>query len=78
MTEERQKARRLESETHEMQTALDGKPLDWRRDDYKQAFGTKRRKGPLAAGAKKALDRLSEKEVKDFQKLQQTKGKASQ
>lgn len=76
ITEERQKARRLESDVHERQRRTRGKPLDWKDPAYKEAFsgldGSKRK---LSSDAKQTLSRLDNAEVREFAKRHSPKGK---
>jgi hypothetical protein len=66
MTEERQKARRLEADNHAEQIATTGKAIDWRTKEYKEAFSGVARKKGMSGAAKQTLSRLSNEEVREF------------
>ena len=67
MTEERQKARRLESDVHEYQRARGKRPVDWKDPNYKEAFSSvSKPKQKISKAAKETISRLSNEEVREF------------
>lgn len=66
MQEERSKVKLLESDIHEQQKAEQGFAVDWRTNRYKEAFSRSKKDKKLAPAAKKHLERLENREVKEF------------